>query len=542
MIDKLKLMLCTLAISGLGIPVLAFPLLRSSVGDAGIEAQRLHDFPYNLTGKKIAIGQVEIGRPGMFGIDKKIDPSQQISPMRVFFRDAFAEHNKHVDPHAQNVASVMISSNKQFPGVAPDARLYSTAVGSLRRSGQAEECLASQHLAMQNSGDLRAMNFSFGESLNQDPRPNALLDGNALLTQCIDWSARVHNVFYVIAGNQGRGGISIPTDTYNGVTVAFSKLYDDRYSKIDFANIGDPNLGNPSRIIGYETNTDNRRSIGLVAPGHQVPLVNLDGTVGYSSGTSFAAPHVTATIALLQEYGDRQLAQSKADPLKSELSPPWTMAARQQEVMKAVLLNSADKLQDLGDGLNLGMSRTLYDQNHQSWLTSEAYNNAQIPLDIQMGAGHLNASRAYEQFSAGQWTPDNPVPAIGWNYDQIENAGSYQDYILDSALQQGSMLSVTLAWNRLVELNDRNQNQAYDIGETFDDRGLNNLDIFLMPAESTDISDSIWSSISDVDSVEHIFYRIPRAGKYKIRVYYRQQVNEAQQPYAIAWWTVPVKN
>lgn len=542
MIDKLKLMLFTLAISGLGIPVLAFPLLKSSVGDAGIEAQRLHDLPYDLTGKKIAIGQVEIGRPGMFGIDKKIDPSQQISPMRVFFRDAFAEYNKHVDPHAQNVASVMISSNKQFPGVAPDARLYSTAVGSLRRSGQAEECLASQHLAMQNSGDLRAINFSFGESLNQDPRPNPVLDGNALLTQCIDWSARVHNVFYVIAGNQGRGGISIPTDTYNGVTVAFSKLYEDRYSKIDFANIGDPSLGNPSRIIGYETNTDNRRSIGLVAPGHQVPLVNLDGTVGYSSGTSFAAPHVTATIALLQEYGDRQLAQSKADPLKSELSPPWTMDARQQEVMKAVLLNSADKVEDLGNGLNLGMSRTLYDQNHQSWLTSEAYMDAQIPLDIQMGAGHLNASRAYEQFSAGQWTPDNPVPAIGWNYDSLENPGTYKDYVLAADLPEGSMVSVTLAWNRLVELQDRNQNEAYDIGEIFEDRGLNNLDVFLMPAESTDIRDSVWSSISDVDSVEHLFYRIPRTGKYKIRVYYRQQVNEAQQPYAIAWWTVPVKN
>ncbi|MBP0027573.1 S8 family serine peptidase [Roseofilum sp. Guam] len=542
MIHKLRFVLFTLAISGLGIPVFAFPLLRSSVGDAGIEAQNLHDLPYNLTGKKIAIGQVEIGRPGMFGIDKKIDSNQPISPMRVFFRDAFAEHNKHVDPHAQNVASVMISSNKQYPGVAPDARLYSTAVGSLRRSGQAEECLASQHLAMQNSGDLRAINFSFGESLNQDPRPNPLLDGNALLTQCIDWSARVHNVFYVIAGNQGRGGISIPTDTYNGVTVAFSKLYNDRYSKIDFANIGDPSLGNPSRIIGYETNTNNRRSIGLVAPGHQVPLINLDGTVGYSSGTSFAAPHATATVALLQEYGDRQLAQVKADPLKSELSPPWTIDARQQEVMKAVLLNSADKIQDLGNGFNLGMSRTLYNQQHQSWLTSEAYHDARIPLDIQMGAGHLNASRAYEQFSAGQWTPENPVPAMGWNYDQIENAGSYQDYILQEPLQQGSMLSVTLAWNRLVELQDHNQNEAYDIGETFEDRGLNNLDVFLMPAESTDVRDSIWSSISEVDSVEHVFYRIPHAGKYKIRVYYRQQVNEAAQPYAIAWWTTPTNN
>jgi len=542
MIDKLKLILCTLAISGLGIPVFAFTLLRSSVGNAGIDAQRLHEFPYNLTGKKIAIGQVEIGRPGVFGIDKKVDPSQQIRPMRVFFRDALAEHNKHVDPHAQNVASVMISSNKQFPGVAPDARLYSTAVGSLRRSGQAEECLASQHLAMQNSGDLRSINFSFGESLNQDPRPNAVLDGNALLTQCIDWSARVHNVFYVIAGNQGRGGISIPTDTYNGVTVAFSKLYGDRYSKLDFANIGDPSLGNPSRIIGYETNTDGRRSIGLVAPGHKVPLVNLDGTVSYSSGTSFAAPHVTAMIALLQEYGDRQLAQVKANPLTSDLNSPWTLDARQQEVMKAVLLNSADKIQDLGNGFNLGMSRTLYDQHHQSWLTSKAYFDARIPLDIQMGAGHLNASRAYEQFSAGQWSPDRPVPAMGWNYDQIEQAGTYQDYILEGELQQGTMISVTLAWNRLVELQDLNQNEAYDIGETFQDRGLNNLDIFLMPAESTDIRDNIWSSISDVDSVEHMFYRIPRTGKYKIRVYYRQQVNEANQPYAIAWWTASTEN
>jgi hypothetical protein len=159
-----------------------------------------------------------------------------------------------------------------------------------------------------------------------------------------------------------------------------------------------------------------------------------------------------------------------------------------------------------------------------------------------MGAGHLNASRAYEQFSAGQWTPDNPVPAIGWNYDSLENPGTYKDYVLAADLPQGSMVSVTLAWNRLVELQDRNQNEAYDIGEIFEDRGLNNLDVFLMPAESTDIRDSVWSSISDVDSVEHLFYRIPRTGKYKIRVYYRQQVNEAQQPYAIAWWTVPVKN
>jgi len=39
------------------------------VGEAGIDALRLHD-PPNLLGRKIGIGQVEIGRPGQFGLDK----------------------------------------------------------------------------------------------------------------------------------------------------------------------------------------------------------------------------------------------------------------------------------------------------------------------------------------------------------------------------------------------------------------------------------------------------------------------------------------
>jgi hypothetical protein len=52
---------------GLGMPALA---LSVSVGPSGIDALRLHEAPYNLTGRKIAIGQVEIGRPSFFGIDK----------------------------------------------------------------------------------------------------------------------------------------------------------------------------------------------------------------------------------------------------------------------------------------------------------------------------------------------------------------------------------------------------------------------------------------------------------------------------------------
>ncbi len=533
-----------IALALLGIPALA---LQTSVGEAGIDARRLHAPPYNLTGRKISIGAVDIGRPRQFGIDKSVNRHREIPVTRVFFQDkspnaqAMNEPQKQqAEQHAEQVASVMISSDKRLTGVAPDANLYATAVGMLQRSAQPEECLAAQHLALQNSGDVRAINFSFGETLREDPRPNAMLDGKALLTLCVDWSSRVHNVLYVIAGNQGMGGIPIPTDNYNGVNVAFTTLYNGVFSKIDLANLGTNFTGILSRLSGFESNVDNRRLITLAAPGSNLEIMTMDGRVTQTSGTSFAAPHVTATVALLQEYGDRQLRQN---------IPNWTLDARNPQVMKAVLVNSTDKIKDRGDGKTLGMTRTIFANGRQDWLSSPAYRDQKLPLDGEMGSGQLNAYRAYQQFSAGQWQPDAPVPASGWNYRTISEK-SFDDYVLDQELVAGSYVSITLNWNRLVELNDENNNGLYDLGETFTDKGLNNLDLYLLNADE-DLSrlseqdvarKAIWSSVSDVDSLEHIFYQIPKTDRYKIRVYYKQRVHENTQDYAIAWWTVPANS
>lgn len=517
------------------------PLQESSIGDAGIDALRLQEAPYQLTGRKIAIGQVEIGRPGQFGIDKAASQKPPVALTRVFYRDSSARINSNVDGHAQNVASIMVSTAKAMRGVAPGARLYSSASGTPKRYGQPEECLSAQHIAQQNGGDVRAINFSFGESLRQDPRPKPLLDGNALLTQCIDWSARKHDVLYVVAGNQGKGGISIPTDNYNGINVAFTTRFDGKFRKVDFANLGDPESAGRG-IEGVESNVGPRRAIGLVAPGDDVTLVNLNGSLNTSSGTSFAAPHVTATVALLQEYGDRQLQTS----CKSSCALPWSLDARHHEVMRAVLLNSTDKLQDTGNGWNLGMSRTVLDKNNLSWIESDAYRDRRIPLNIQMGTGQLNAFRAYQQFSPGEWAPTAPVPAIGWDYrsvgleaDAPAEQPSFRDYVIEKPLQKGSYVSITLVWDRLVELVDTNRNDEFDVGERFRDRGLNNLDLYLMRADESDAKQNIWSSVSQVDSVEHIFHQIPATGRYKIRVQFQRRVNQPIQPYALAWWTVP---
>jgi len=529
LMNKNWLIFWSLGFSCLTLPVFAGNKLANFLDTNGIDALKLHQAPYNLTGRKIAIGQVEIGRPGMFGWDKAVSKNRSVSPLAVFLRNAPAKSNIGVDPHAYNVSGVMVSQDKAFPGVAPNARLYSSAVGSVKKIGQPEECLSAQHIALQNGGDVRAINFSFGEPLDRDPRPEAILDGNALLTLCIDWSSSVHDVVYSIAGNQGKGGIPIPTDNFNAINVAFSSEQKGIFNKVHVSNLTSANQAIENRLAGKEFNLAGRSAISLVAPGTNIPLLNPDGKLNKSTGTSFAAPQVTATVALLQEFVDKQLRTKQ---------PHWTINARRHQVMKAILLNSADKIKDSGDGLRLGMTRTLIDKQNLDWLATAAYKNAKIPLDAQMGAGHLNAFRAYQQLNGGEWKPTLTVPPIGWDYGIIDTNSS-QEYALEKSLKKNSFVAITLSWDRLVELNDKNNNQQYDLDETFVNKGLNDLDVYLVQENGKNDQVVVCASMSELDSIEHIFCPVPTHGNYKIRVQFKKQINKPTQSYALAWWTIP---
>jgi hypothetical protein len=526
--------------------------LDKSVDRQGIDARTLQKAPYNLTGKDIFVGQVELSRPSRFAVDKISNKLLQldriiVQPYEVFFRDGKAIPNRNVDDHSAQVAAVIISQHKIRRGVAPDAKLLSSAYSQRRQDGQPEACIAAQHVARQYNSTVRAINFSFGELLSEDPRPNAKLDGDALLTLCVDWIATTYNTMPIVAGNQGKGGIPIPTDLYNGFTVGFTREVDGIYRQLDRGNlIDEPYLdrNNNSKYdqgevfsdlnkdgkwtSGVESPIDGRRSMAILAPGNNLKLPTLQGKFKSANGSSFATPHVVGAIALLHEYANRQIARGA-----------WSIDARRHELIKAVLINSADKLQDRGDGKILGMSKTILDAFGKTWIDTEAYFSREIPLSRSLGAGQLNANRAFQQYQAGQQSPQNGIgniSAIGWDTNIVE-ADQYQEYVFNDPLLADSFISATLTWDRQVKLNDKNGNGLFDIGEGFSDEGLNKVELYLMRSQDTDISQNIWSSVSQIDNLQHIFVKIPTTGKYKLRVVFKSdQTNKSRQRYGLAWW------
>ncbi len=459
------------------------------------------------------------------------------------------------------VAGILISTDSLAKGVAPGASLYSSAhatgAGTIGTSDDLT-MRAIQQVATQ--ANVRAVNHSYFKVYGTE-QP----DGNDLLSAGLDWSAAKNNVLHVTSGNNQASPLDSfsPKANFNGMVIGRSLRPGDtgKYRQYDPGNL----------IINLE---GSRTAIDLLAPGFDVQSTLPNNMLtpnppqmpinGIDDGASFAAPHVTGTVALLQQYGDDRVAASAANWTGTVASGP---TSQRHEVMKAVLMNSADKLEDnnsvlhngslIPQGRLLGMERTVLKGNGGNWFDSEAFEDIDgfmatpVPLDGEIGTGHLNAKRALQQFIPGEHdfngnfgTPIvGDVPLIGWDYGTIDGANfPINKYALDTPLVAGNFISITLAWDREVEFaNDANMDGNFDVGDTFQDYTnlddvLTDLDLYLVPAGTNDVGDDdIAISESTVFPVEHIFTEIPFDGDFEIWVFRNEQFAPAQD-YGIAWW------
>jgi hypothetical protein len=545
-----------------------------SIGANGIDSAGLTLFGGGpLNGQGVSIGQVELNRPGSLVLDT--NPAAYntfVAPAFVFWRQNVTPANFNVtansiynpttnptgeiDNHPEEVAGVMISTATGAPittpaGVAPAATLYSVGVkpdptDALLDSQQS--AFSSQHLVDVSGGTIRTINMSFGITYYGTHQQ---ADGNSLLTLYVDWSAHFNDVLYVSAGNElhATGHFPFPTDNFNGITVAASERVAGVFRRVASFNTYAPDDFSP----GDRTSTD------IIAPGDTLDLTGLGNTVPSTpkpSGTSFAAPHVAAAAALLQQYGNDRHSVAAAGFTNLDYSF--------HQVTKAVLMNSADKFIDNGTvippgqatpvpvGGLLGMSKTVVMQDGTStWFNSNAYDKdpttgGLIPLDKQMGTGALNARRALQQFQGGEFSRASAVPVIGWDYGLTGGTPTRNVYAFNQQLVGGSFASITLCWDRMVTFaTDTGATNHYDLGDTFNESTdpttpghdqFSDLALWLLPFGSTSTSAAIAESDTGSGTVEHIFWEIPTTGRYEVWVTQHNNNGGSQVNYGLAWW------
>lgn len=312
-------------------------------------------------------------------------------------------------------------------------------------------------------------------------------------------------VFTASAGNTGPAPntIGAPASGFNALTVgALQPTAENDYDAVaNFSSRGPQEVFNPQT---GQTIQGARARVDIAAPGQNLSLAFYEGASGgnkddptpvagdptaYSgsvSGTSFAAPTVAGGAALVIDAG------------RGELAGEAETRVEDGRVVKAVLLNSADKI----PGWNNGQAQV------------GAVVTTTQSLDYASGAGAMNLDTAYDQLLAG--TTDvaglggGDVEEIGWDFGQVaQNAPT--DYFIDRRLAGGSLFTSTLAW--FVDATFAAPfNGAF--ADSFDD-----LDLEIWAATEAGVFTSkIAESISQYNTVEHLHFMLPTDGFYGIRV------------------------
>jgi hypothetical protein len=362
------------------------------------------------------------------------------------------------------------------------------------------------------------------------------------MTKVIDGFAKKFpgTTIVVAAGNfptppTPANSVTGPASGYNVLSVgatrnAASNLSD--FSQVaDFSARGPQDYFDPVHGVVHGV----RAAVDIVAPGTSIAAAYYGGQSGGNgptlpnpdppnpstdlynyplAGTSFAAPIISGGVSLMNS-----LAIQIADgyTYNGIVVASFPVTSQDSRVVKAVLMNSADKLPgwDNGQHFDAGLARAITTQS----------------LDWAQGAGQINLSRAFLQYIDPSGTHDVPgssggaVASVGWDLGALA-LGGHNDYTISSLLHAGDFLDVTLTWFR-----DRGVDDVAQLGT---DDGQANLDLQVWDSTFTSL---LASSESLYNTAEELHFDLPADGGYGIRVVYAGQTFGAPQAetYGLVW-------
>ncbi len=453
-----------------------------------------------------------------------------------------------VDRHATWVGSVMggqlggpaAAQGEYQRGIADGAALYSGAVASnwngsayaLNFTFYYTDFFDSYRRAFANGigpngRTADVINSSFGGGGTDDANGTSYVDVG------LDGLAyqNPNTLFVASAGNSGAGPNKVggPAAAYNNLSVAALDAYAGagNFSQVASFSSGGPNdYKDPvNGTIGGA-----RQVVDIAAPGTNIVAAYYGGQTGgngstlsgspsgplggpdyYSStiaGTSFAAPTVAGGVALLDDAAYANLA---SDP-----------NARDARVIKAVLMNSADKTTGWDNGQHTDSSGAI--------ITTQG-------LDNRVGTGRMDLNKAYDQLLSG--TKDvagtgsgnlGAVAQVGWDYGLVHE-GVNNDYYFTKPLLGGTTFTATLDWFR---------DRSFDNTNTAFDNSYDNLDLELWTVVNGVAGTLVAASQSLYNNSEHFYITLAQTGDYLLRVKWTGSVFDVvnspnQTTYGLAW-------
>jgi hypothetical protein len=342
------------------------------------------------------------------------------------------------------------------------------------------------------------INSSWGE-VPTFPDTTAGSNGNDYFALAIDaMVAQSGKVMVFAAGNSGpTSQVNSPASGFNSIVVGSLGSITDANpynAPSSFTNSAANDFFLPTTPDGSAgTNIPGVRAVvDLAAPGENFIVAAYTGdtsqTSYYSinaSGTSYASPTVAGGATLVVDAGKNLY--------------PNDPKAIDGRVIKAVLMNSADKTQGWNNGQNMVNGVIT---------TTQA-------LDYATGAGRMDLNQAFTQYTAG--TNDVPglgggvVAPIGWDYGNV-SLGSPNDYPIDLPLSGGSMFTATLDWFAVDNLDTSNTDYNVTYGK------FDTLDLQIWTDVDGQPGTLIAQSDSMYNSTQHLYFALPSDGMYLIQV------------------------